>query len=280
MQVSVIIVSYNTVGLLRDCLHSLYEKTVGVAFEVIVVDNASKDATREMLAHEFPCVRTILNADNKGFGAANNQGVSVATGKYVFLLNSDTLMVNDAITILHDFFESDETGSLSCIGGSLYNPDSTDQISYGRFPHIIGLVYGYTFAKIFGMRRNSRFSMSGIVTGNVPMEVDYVTGADMMVPRLLMLSAGGFDEDFFLYFEETELCSRFRKKGYRNMIVPAAKIIHLCGMSTPSASRQELFQKSKYLFLKKHHGAAYARIYSFVESIFGCFSWIMPKKFN
>lgn len=268
MDISVIIVSYNTSELTRNCLKSVYDKTIDVDFEIIVIDNNSVDDSVKMIETEFPEVKIISNKDNLGFGKANNQGIEKSNAKYIFLLNSDTILINNAIKILFDFMEKDTNNDVACCGGALYNNNLTNQISYGRFPTIKSLLYYYTLAKIYPETYKDKYFMAGILKNDNPIVVDYVTGADMLIRKSVLDKTGFFDKDFFLYFEETELCSRFIKSGYKNMIYPEAKIIHLCGQSPLNGKKETIFHSSMNLYMKKHKGKLYTIIYKSLAVLF------------
>jgi GT2 family glycosyltransferase len=280
MDISVIIISFNTIELTRNCLKSVYDKTIDVDFEVIVVDNNSHDNSIKMIETEFPKVKIVSNTENLGFGKANNQGIEKSNGKYVFLLNSDTILINNAIKILYDFMEKEANKDVACCGGALYNNDMTNQISYGRFPTIKSLLYYYTFSKIYPETYKNKYFMAGILINDLPLIVDYVTGADMLIRKSVLNKTGYFDKDFFLYFEETELCSRFIKGGYKNMIYPEAKIIHLCGQSPLNEKKEAIFTKSMYLYLSKHRGKFYTIFYKSLALFFKNTSFILKKIFN
>ncbi len=280
MDISVIIISFNTIELTRNCLKSVYDKTIDVDFEVIVVDNNSHDNSIKMIETEFPKVKIVSNTENLGFGKANNQGIEKSNGKYVFLLNSDTILINNAIKILYDFMEKEANKDVACCGGALYNNDMTNQISYGRFPTIKSLLYYYTFSKIYPETYKNKYFMAGILINDLPLIVDYVTGADMLIRKSVLNKTGNFDKVFFLYFEETELCSRFIKNGYKNMIYPEAKIIHLCGQSPLNEKKEAIFTKSMYLYLSKHRGKFYTIFYKSLALFFKNTSFILKKIFN
>ncbi|MCX6231085.1 MAG: glycosyltransferase family 2 protein [Bacteroidetes bacterium] len=268
MDVSVIIVSFNNKELTRNCLNSLYEKTKGVDFDVIVVDNDSHDGSAAMIENEFPSVKLIQSGSNLGFGKANNLGIESSDANYVFLLNNDTILVNNAVKLLFDKMESSNYSKLACCGGALFNQDMTKQISFGRFPTLTALFFYYFLSKIFPDYYSKNLFMAGYVDDETPVIVDYVTGADMLIRKSVLDKCGNFDDDFFLYFEETELCSRFIKAGYRNMIFPEAKIIHLCGMSTMNIEREKIFNESLYIYLNKNKGKLYTTLYKLISSTF------------
>ncbi len=279
MDVSVIIISFNTKELTRSCIISLQNMTAGVKYEIYVVDNNSTDGSAEMIEKEFPNVYLIKNSENIGFGKANNQAIKLSDAKYVFLLNSDTILLNNALKILYDKMELTENRSVACCGGALFNEDLTNQISYGRFPTIKALIYYYSLSRIYPKTYKKKYFMAGILENEEELIVDYVTGADMFIRKNVLNDVGYFDKDFFLYFEETELCSRFIKANYKNKIFSEAKIIHFCGMSPLNEKKREIFLKSMYIYLKKHRGIIYASVYRFLSCFFEFISKIIKKVF-
>ena len=229
MDVSIIIVNYHTEGLIKNAIDSVIEKTGGVTYEIIVVDSAPDDSARNVLGAIKPGVpyRYLELAENRGFGAANNEGFRYATGKYLFCLNPDTLLVNNAVKILFDFMETH--ARCGACGGNLFHADMRPTHSFRRI--LPGTLWEISEGMnrlpehlLFG--RNSKFNHSGR-----PKKVGYITGADLMLRRDVVKETGGFAPEFFMYFEETDLCSRIRKSGYDIFSVPAAEIIHLEGQS-------------------------------------------------
>lgn len=277
MDVSIIIVSFNTCDLTLNCIKSLKEKTSEISYEIIMVDNNSHDKSVETIEKEFSEVIIIKNNANIGFGKANNQGIDISQGKYVFLLNSDTILVNNAVKIFYDFMEKDENKNVACCGGALLSLDLTPHISYGRFPTLKGLFFYYLFSKIFPEYYAKNYFMAGILENESTINVDYVTGADMFIRKAVLDELGGFDNDFFLYFEETELCSRFIKNDYCNKIFPEARIVHLCGKSPLNEDKQKIFSKSMFIYMNKHRGFFYTLTYRIISAIFGFFSSSLKK---
>lgn len=258
-----IIVNYNTKTLTIDAIDSIVEKTEGVSYEIIVVDNNSNDGSKSALIKKYGNkIKLICNEKNIGFGRANNIAIKSANGKYIFLLNSDTLLINNAIKIFYDYM--DKHTNIGVCGGSLYNLDMTQQISYGHFPSLRQVFFEeYQFSKLFSKYFNKNLSVGCIVDSDNTQIVDYVSGADMFIRKSIIDSIGGFDEDFFLYYEETELNYRINKLGYKSVILPDAKIIHLCGKSYEKEiklSKFEIQQNSKFLFFKKAYGIKYTKL--------------------
>ncbi len=225
MDVSIIIVSYNTCSLLCDCIASVKALTKGCSYEIIVVDNASCDGSVEKVRSMFPDVTVIASSVNLGFGRANNLGVSHSCGDYLFLLNSDTVLLSDTVTFLHEYML--KNADVYTAGCSLVKEDGcSPNISFGTFPSA-SMEIQYLWSRLF---RKS----PGVVDMSVPFDVDFVSGADMMIPRSVFERSGGFDESFFLYYEETDLQKRFAAENGRRVIVPGEKIIHLEGGSFAS----------------------------------------------
>lgn len=226
MDVSIIIVNYNTKDILADCLLSIIKETINIDYEIIVVDNDSHDGSQKMLKNRFPNVKVIESGKNLGFGKANNLGMQHAKGKYFFLLNSDTLLLNNAIKIFYDYSEANPGfGALGCI---LLDRDKNPCHSYGKF-HTPLKSLKDVIAKYLRFLKDSWLLHPDYV--EAPLSVDYITGADLWVPKAVYEKTGGFDKDFFMYFEEVDWQLRMKLEGYDRIIIPGPKIIHLEGGS-------------------------------------------------
>jgi len=249
MDISIIIVNYKTGDLVMDCIRSIQEKTSGVEYEIIVVDNASGDGSVPLIREAFPNIRLIANETNNGFGKGNNIGITYATGKYCFLLNPDTCLMNNALHMLYDFMEHNEQNNIAMCGGKLHDRENRPALSFGKFPSVWSLLlYSLPFTRL--LRRGE---------GMVPDKkrdafiVDFVSGADLFIRRDLLESIGAFDENYFAYYEETDLALRATRAGYRAAIVPSAGIYHFEGKSfkEPLRRRKLMFESSLY-YLQKH----------------------------
>jgi len=251
--ISVIIVNYNTGNLILDCLHSVQERTSDVPYEIIVVDNASEDGSPELIRSNFKNVILIKNQSNIGFGAANNMGVDVATGKYLLMLNPDTIFVNNALKVMYDFMEKPENRDIAVCGGMLLDGNGLPTVSSGDFPSL-GKMILYSLPltnKIFklsewkGLKKNcqSKYSI-----------VDFVSGADFFIRRSIFKEQGGFDEKYLAYYEDTDLCKRLSLKGYKSAIVEGARIIHLYGKSVKNpVKRKMIMYESSLRYLSKFY---------------------------
>jgi hypothetical protein len=262
MNVSIIIVNYNTKDLLIQCLKSVYSKTEGIEFEIIVVDNNSNDGSEESIKTCFPEVIFIQSGANIGFGRANNLGIEKAKGAYVFLLNSDTILLNNAVRILHDYMVFDL--KVGVCGGNLYNVHGKPTISFSQLmPSIfndLDSFFGGIYSKI--MYGKSMFFNHSEEAINID---GYVCGADMMIRKSVLDEVGLFDSDFFMYYEETELTWRIKRAGYKIASVPDARIIHLEGASEIiKENTKRRMIKSKYLYFEKINKQSYFKITFFI----------------
>lgn len=269
---SIIIVSWNVRDLLRECLASLTKdegpKTKDVASsssvlrpsstEIIVIDNASADGSVEMVTREFPQVRLIANAENRGFTGGNNQGIAAAAGRDVFFLNPDTVVTVDALARLTGYL--DEHADVGVVGPQLRYGDGGLQSSARRFPTFCSALFestplewhwpGNPWARWYRMEDQST------VEESAAQEVDWLVGAALMTRRAVLDQVGGFDEGYFMYSEELDWCRRVKASGWRVVYLPAAQIVHYEGKSSEQvvAARHIRFQTSKVRYFRKFHG--------------------------
>jgi GT2 family glycosyltransferase len=247
MDISIIIVSYNTKALLKQCLYSVFEQTQDVCFEVIVVDNASHDGSPQMVREEFSNVMLIESPENLGFGRANNLGAQYAKGKYLFLLNSDTILLNNAVKILADFLDNYPKAGIC--GGNLFDENKKPTLSFTLAPHlsVVGELL-YLFIGVWKDRIIGYFN-----TKTHPIPVKCVMGADFMVRSNVFREVDGFDKDFILYHEELELTNRIKKIGYKSFNVPQAQIIHLGSKSLNPEQKIKWLLHGRSIYYKKTH---------------------------
>lgn len=271
MDVSVIIVNYNTKELLLQCLKSLFDKTIGVNFEVIVVDNASTDDSVEVVSRLYPNVCLVRSSINLGFGKANNLGYKYATGKYIFLLNPDTVLLNNAIEILYNFMEDHFDIAIS--GGQLYDAEGNYSHSYYLFLPSFLWEINILLCQYIHKMKDSFFRKKVIRDGYG--FVSYITGADMMIRKDNIEQHGFFDPDFFMYFEETELSSRYKHLDKKIAFVISSEIVHLEGKSFAfKESRERMFFQGRKLYYSKCHSKVYS-FFSDIIYICTCFSRIV-----
>lgn len=254
MDVSIIFVNYKTKDLTINAIKSVFEKTQGIDFEIFVVDNNSQDGSIEAIEKEFPNINIIKSPVNAGFGAANNIAIKQAKGKYILCLNTDTLLINNAIKIMYDFMEKVENQKVAVCGSVLFNKDLTLGICGGNFPNITEIFWKFGLRNIL-KKQYLKYKLT--LTANEidkQSNIDYVTGADILFRKSVLDEVGLFDEKFFMYFEETDLCKRIRDKGYDIKIVKNAKIIHLEGQSNNNTlQKKKMSKRSEFYYFRKHH---------------------------
>jgi GT2 family glycosyltransferase len=249
MDVSVIIVNYNTARITCESIESVLKKTELLKFEIIVIDNRSSDNSIELISARFnDKVRLVSSGANIGFGQANNMGIKLSTGRNIFFLNPDTILLNNAIKILSDYVDGHpETGSA---GPNLFDKHNRPGFSFRRFLpsafwEINDLLFTFPEKLLFG--RNKFFNFTGR-----PLKTGYISGAALMIRKEILEKAGFFDPDYFLYFEETDLIKRIKRLGYSSVNNPRAEIMHLEGVSFEiDTARTEYYMKGKYLYYQK-----------------------------
>jgi len=258
VELSIIIVSWNTVDLLDGCLASVMAYPPRREFEVIVVDNASTDGSAEMVRRCYPEVKLIENEKNVGFARANNQGIPRAVGRYVLLLNPDTEVRPEALETLIRFLEKNE--EVGAAGARILNPDETLQHSCYPAPTLFN-----EWLHLFHLDRQRRHGME---TWDVvePREVDVLLGACIMVRREALNDVGLLDENFFMYSEEVDFCRRLQKKGWSLYWVPQAEVVHYGGQSTRQVAGDMFLQlyKGKLQYFRKHQGRGAGLLYKLI----------------
>jgi len=256
LDISIIVVSFNTKNLLLDCLASIFKTIKGISFEVWVVDNSSTDGTVEAIRERYPTIKIIKNTENLGFAAANNQAFRQMNGDYALLLNTDTVFTNGAVKELFDFMEANPEVGMAC--GQLLNLDGSKQNSIANFPTIFALFFNESVLRIllpkkFPSKRREYLS---------PLKVDSCIGACLIVRKKAMEDIGFFDERYFFFFEETDWAYRMKRGGWAIYLVPTAKIFHAQGKTVGSNLHSRImFYRSRYLFFKKWHKASHLLIY-------------------
>jgi GT2 family glycosyltransferase len=269
MDVSVIIVNWNTRDILHNCLSSVFNQPEGIKFEVIVVDNGSTDGSVEMIRAEFPQVILLANNANRGFAAANNQGFRIARGEYVLLLNSDTLLFSGSIAKTITFANAHPQAAV--VGCRVLNQNMSLQPTCFMFPSLLNMLFASTYLyKIFPRSRLWGRERMTWWDRNDARKVDVVTGCFMLVQKSAIDQVGGMDERFFMYGEETDWCYRFKLAGWEVMFTPCAQIIHLGKASSAQVKHEMRLQLSGsiLLYFKKHKGWVQYAIASFFTAIF------------
>lgn len=260
MDVSVIIVNYNTLQMTKECIDSIVKCTSDVEYEIILVDNASTDGSRDFFENDKR-IKYIYSDRNNGFGKANNIGVSNSCGEYIFMLNSDTLLKNNALSYLLQFHKENEKKNIGFIGCELVDINNHVNGSGSRFPTLAN-----ELGRLFHLSFHKETTLS-----TFPYKVDYVLGADMFVSRNVFNQVGGFDEQFFMYYEESDLQRRTHALGYSNYIIYGPKIVHLEGKSTKGVtlSKRLMVDKSRFLYLRKYYCAVSYILFRIIYAVFG-----------
>ena len=272
MDLSILVISWNTADMTLACLASVFERLGGLEAEVIVVDNASDDDTVARIEAKFPQVRLIRNAENRGFAAANNQAIAVARGRHVLLLNSDTLVRGEVLPASVAFLDGhDDVGAMGC---RVLNTDGTVQDNNIHFPTLPRMVSGLVGLRKLGLHRPDPARQA---------EVDVVAGCYLMVRRDVIEAVGGLDEAFFFFGEETDWCRRMRAAGWRVVYAPVGEITHHGGGSVKRLNdrRDVMLSEATVRLQRKYNGlpgglAAFALIFAFNASRAAFWSLLAP----
>ncbi len=258
IDVSIVIVNYNTTQLTIDCIDSIIKFSQGFSYEIIVVDNGSSDRSIEEVILKHENVKLVCNSLNKGFGSANNIGYSYAKGKFLYMLNSDTILLNNAIKYFVDFYNSNKNNlNIGALGSMLVNSDLHNAHSFGVFPNYVNTIFRYKYKK------NEIFITSKYN------EVDYLTGASLFIPIEIINRFGFFDEQFFMYYEETDFLYRIKSLGgFCCYLIDGPSIIHLEGKSSNKISNYKriMVEESKFKYINKN-----CNNNIFTYSVFGLF---------
>lgn len=263
MKVSIVIVSWNVCEELIGCLRSIMQHPPRVPYEMLVVDNHSTDHTADRIRREFPQVRLFVNQKNLGFAAANNIGIREAVGEYVLFLNPDTLVLENSLDPLLAF--SEDCPGIGICAPKLLNADGSLQESVRAFPTFRAALYRYTFFQYFGLFRSHYHKwMARQFDYSQPQEVDQVMGAAMLIPKRVLDKVGVFDESFFMYYEEVDLCFRIRNCGWKVFFFPGSEMVHLGGSSSDQIPDRILYMRlcSLLKFFRKHHKPIACHLFS------------------
>ena len=259
MDLSIIIVNYNTNKLLANTIQSVINTVASIKYEIIVVDNASIDGSIEMLKQQYPQVNLIENKDNLGFPKANNIGIKEATGRYILLLNSDTIVLGNCLQRCLDYMDSNiEVGALGC--KLLLANGNLDHACKRGFPTPeASLSYILKLHKLFPASKKFGQYTLNYLPNNEINEVDALTGAFMMVRKEVINKVGLLDETFFMYGEDLDWCFRIKEAGYKVVYYPEAVTIHYKGGSSKRKRYKTIyeFHRAMYIFYNKHYRNKY-----------------------
>ena len=279
MDVSVIIVNYNTLHVLLPCIESIIEQTHGISYEIIVVDNGSTDGSVEALQNDGR-IRFMSAGSNLGFGKANNLGLTVARGEYILFLNSDTILRNNAVGMMLDFARQYK-GRLGALGSVLKDRQGERIHSYGKFPRMRDDFRLFLWIPI--LKGLHLYRQPAIVYPEQWMTVDYVTGADLLVSRSVLDECGAFNPAFFMYYEESEMEHRFHLKGYDNVLMNGPYIIHLEGEGGKDGRSSRFLrdnirqQESLYIYYKLTEPRIKYYLYRIIHPVLRQTVWFNPN---
>ncbi|MCL2156462.1 MAG: glycosyltransferase family 2 protein [Methanobrevibacter sp.] len=273
MDVSIIIINYNSFIITKNAIESIFVKTNDINYEIIVVDNNSKDGSGILLKKYFKeRIIYIQSNENIGFGKANNLAIKKAKGRNIFFLNSDVILLNNAVNILSKYL--DKNINVGVCGGNLYDKNGLQNFSFYRcLPSImfeLNTLLGYfPFKIMYG--KNLYFNNTGR-----PLKVAYITGADMMIKKSVFCNIGGFDPEFFMYYEDTELVYRLSKAGFYSYSVPDALMVHLEGRSFKNEISKKIATLSgRKIYYKKTHNYLEQAIVFLIRSLIVMFGFII-----
>jgi GT2 family glycosyltransferase len=255
VDLSICLVSWNTRNLLLDCLNSIFKNSDDLKLEVFVIDNNSFDGSAKMVEQMFPIVRLIANQKNNGFAVANNQGIELAKGRHLLLLNPDTIVLPGALQKMIHFL--DDTPNAGAVAAKLYNTDGTLQYSVRRFPTLLtpftenSILLDSPIISHF-TRKSRMYEWDH----NSLREVEQPAGAAFMIKRPVIETLGTLDYHYHMFFEDVDLCYRIRRNGWKIYYLPEAGIIHHGGQSVKQRSNiGEEFYKSLIKYFKSHYGS-------------------------
>ena len=255
IDLSVVIVNYKSADFLCSCIRSIIETAEGISYEIIVIDNDSRDGSDKKIRSLCSDIKLIVNRDNLGFSRANNQGIKASRGKYILLLNNDATVKPGTLSCLID--SMDRQSSVGLMGGKLTNTDGTIQQSFGKLiPFVNEFVQTKLFWNFYEIHKNRIIGFMMEWLHSKPRLVDWVKGACMMLRREAIFDVGFLDDRFFMYFEEADLCIRLKKIGWKVFFEPSAEIIHHGGISVSKNRFRVILEhrRSQLYFYKKHYG--------------------------
>lgn len=251
MNVSIVIINYNTSALTIKCIESLYQYNNGFEYEIILVDNASIECDANLFKEKFPNIKLIKSKENLGFAGGNNLGISHAIGEYILLLNSDTELIENSIKTSLDFYKSQkDIGALSC---KLIFPDGKYQSVAQRFPSIkYKLIELFRIQKFMSKQKAGKLLLGSFFDHNETVEVDWVWGAFFMFKKSLLneLPSNKLNDEYFMYWEDVQWCYNFVQLGYKNYYLATTKIVHKMGGS--AGKKNILMEKNEQNFYQKN----------------------------
>jgi len=254
MDVSVIVINFNTLELTKNCIASVMQFSAGFSLEIILVDNASTEADVSVLSSEMPFLKIIKNPVNVGFAKGNNVGISVASGEYILLLNSDTVLTENTISKLFSYLKA--YPKVGAVSTRLIFPDGQHQDSAQRFPSIkYSLLELLRVQKFLPKRQSGKLLLGAFFNHGATVEADWVWGTCLMIPSKVInqLPGNKLDDQFFMYSEDVQWCMDIRKLGYKIIFFAESEVTHLMGGS--SGNKNNMMLENGELFLKRNYAS-------------------------
>jgi N-acetylglucosaminyl-diphospho-decaprenol L-rhamnosyltransferase len=276
--VSIVLVCWNNKAYVDPCLVSLYEAGLTSSFDVVVVDNGSTDGSQEMLREKYPEVMLIQNDYNVGLGKASNQGIEATNGRYILLLNNDTLVNGPSLQAMFDLM--DQTPDAGAVGGRLLNPDGSFQSSYASFST---LWEEFLLASGIAAKFWDGYPLNG--HADQVKTVGWMSSACLLIRRSTLGEVGLLDETYFIYGDETDLQYRIQKAGWKAYYLPQATTIHFGSVSTKRWPRRRMIYRGKMLFYQKNYGPVRTillrfmlAVISLAKMLYWSVAWLLPAK--
>jgi GT2 family glycosyltransferase len=283
MDVTIVIVSYNVANFLNDCLYSIKKET-RCSYEVIVVDNYSEDNTVEIVQNQHPDIKLIKNQRNEGFAKANNRGFKIAKGRYILMLNPDTVILDKAIDKLVRFMDTHPKAG-AC-GPKNFYPDLSLQHNCHHFPSLVMTFFEcLQLRRFFPKKRLFGREQMTYWTYDEVRDVDWITGCSLMIRKTALDGVGFLDENYFIYSEECDFCYRLKQKKWKILFFPGASIIHYYGQSSSAQNPHKAKAKtatryyfeSRYYFFKKNFGRGREFLLRLIDIIYYSLSFLRNK---
>ncbi|OUJ73161.1 glycosyltransferase family 2 protein [Hymenobacter crusticola] len=271
IQVSVIIINYNTFQLSCEAIESIITYTQGVTYEIIVVDNASTECDPGRFVERFPAIRLVRNPENSGFAKGNNLGIKYAQGETILLFNSDAALLNDALTITYQALAADQKVGVTT--GRLQYPDGRLQYQCGRFPSLsLQVVELLRLQKLMNSRRRSHLMLGTFFGHETALNPDWIWGTYFHVKRRVIdeLPDSKLPDDFFMYAEDLQWCYAIRKLGYEIQYLPEARILHHFSQSTrreKKLNQMNMILRNEDTFLRREYGSLATASYYCVKIV-------------
>ena len=278
MDVSVVYVNYKSEELTKNSIRSVLEQTKELEFEIFVVDNDSQDDSIENIEKEFPQINIIKNNTNAGFGTANNLAIRQTKGKYILCLNTDTILMNNAIKLMFDFMEKEENRNIGACGCYLVDKDLQPSNCGGLLPSVSALIWKFGFRKLckkyYAKKYVGKITKE---TKDIYTDIGYITGADLFLRKSVLDETGLYDENLFMFFEDSDLCKRIKDKGYKLALIEDGQIQHLEGKSTKNPLNKKIWFKTSEMYYFRKHFPHQLWLVKLIYLILYLFDWLILR---